>query len=348
MLSVQENYYEILQVERTATEQEIKKAYRKLSKILHPDISKAPNAHELFSDLERAYSVLMDEENRRKYNEFLAREELKHNQKVEAMDTAWLSLFKRKSGLQRPFDGMDLKITAFFTPEDLYKGRDIIAHYKRKQQCPTCMGAKKVRLPSLQVCTVCAGRKTVQKSTKTMFGQLSKRETCEHCLGCGYEIHDCLKCEGSGIVERDATASFQVPRNITHRSVVSVTGQGHLGLNGGRNGNLIVTMLLEKNDRYTIDIDGNIYENVYVDAMDFYDGKKQEVEMPSGEKVTLILPENSQPGYRIKFPNEGMQPSKSMPRGDLIFVFQATLPNLTEAVLQAISERYQKESAAYE
>lgn len=345
---MEQDYYALLNVERTASEKEIKKAYRILAKTLHPDVNKALNAHEIFNDLETAYSVLMNEDSRKKYNEFLAKEELRKHEKVEAMDTAWLSLFKRNAGLLRPFDGQDLSVTAFFTPQDLYKRQKVQVHFKRKQQCPTCAGAKKVRLPSKQKCTHCGGRGTTQQATKTMFGQIAKRVTCEHCMGCGFEIHDCLKCEGEGIIEKPATASFKVPRNITHRSVVSVKGQGNIGLNGGKNGNLIVTMLLEKNDRYTIDVDGNIYENVYVDAMDFYDGKKQEVELPDGSKVTLILPENSQPGYSIRFPNEGMQPSKSLPRGDLIYVFQATLPNLTEAVLQAISERYQKESGVYE
>ncbi len=102
-------------------------------------------------------------------------------------------------------------------------------------------------------------------------------------------------------------------------------------------------MLLEsKPGRYSIDMDGNIIENIYVSALDFYDGTTEIVEKPNGQSIKLILPENSKPGYTIKFPGEGMRPSSVAPQGDLIFIFQATLPNLTEEVLRVISERVTK------
>jgi len=345
MLSVENNFYVILRVERTATTKEVKKAYRNLAKTLHPDVNKAVDAHERFDELEKAYSVLMNDEERERYDKYLAMEDLKQDQRVKAYDSTWLNMYRKESGVNKPMTPKPLSVNAFFTPEDVFRGNEKVLHIKRKCQCENCLGAKKVRVKPIQVCTVCNGKKAIRKTEKTWMGHLSHRLKCTHCEGTGFEIEDCSKCEGTGIGVKDATVTFEVPRNVTHRSTIVLKRQGHLGINGGANGELRVKMLLEtKTSRYTIDLDGNIFENVYVDALDFYDGATEMAEMPSGKTVKLILPANASPGYSITIPGEGMKPSAHDPAGDLVFVFQATLPNLTEDVLRAISERVNKES----
>lgn len=345
MLSVENNFYDVLRIERTATTKEVKKAYRGLSKTLHPDVNDAVDAQERFSELEKAYSVLMNEEERERYNKYLATEDLKQDQRVKAYDSTWLNMYRKESGINKPMTPKAMTVNAFFTPEDVFRENEKVLHIKRKCQCKTCLGAKKIRTQPIQSCGVCNGQGAVRISEKTFMGPLSKRKKCTHCEGTGFEIETCETCEGTGIGIKEATVTFKVPRNVTHRSTLLLKRQGHLGINGGINGDLMVKMLLEtKTSQYTIDLDGNIFENVYVDALDFYDGATELAEMPSGKSVKLVLPKNSSPGYSITIPGQGLKPSAHDPAGDLVFVFQATLPNLTEDVLRAISERVNKES----
>lgn len=342
---MEKNFYLILKIERTATQKEVKKAYRTLAKELHPDVNPSVDAHMQFDELEKAYGVLSDEEARKQYDEFLVREEMHRTVRVGAFDAAWVSAFKKNSGMNRPVHASPLEVRYVFRPEDVFKESKAIVHFKRSHQCNKCSGTARVRVTPHAYCGVCGGKGSSMEPEKTMFGIISKRKNCDHCKGTGEETETCQDCNGVGLVKKEASAMFHIPRNATNGTKISLSKQGNKGLNGGQDGDLHIVLLLEKSERYTIDLNGNVFENIYVDALCFYEGVNVKVVLPDDKEMTLILPKGERPGYRINIPNGGMSPGQNRPRGDLDFVFQATLPNLSEDALRLIYKKSNSEGS---
>ncbi len=218
------DYYAILGVSKEATQEEIKRAYRRLALEYHPD--KHPGNKEVeerFKEINEAYAVLSDPEKRAAYD-----------RGQEVGEFSWsdlFSLFEQVFGIRpgRTPRGEDLEAEVEVELKDLLTGKEAEVHYARLVPCPDCQGAGGSRL----VCPSCGGRGVVETYRQGLFGSFVQRTTCPHCRGQGYVLKEaCRTCGGRGRVSRKETLRVQVPPGMDERALLRVPGMGNLAPGG--------------------------------------------------------------------------------------------------------------------
>ena len=218
------DYYAILGVSKDATQEEIKRAYRRLALEYHPD--KHPGNKEIeerFKEINEAYAVLSDPEKRAAYD-----------RGQEVGEFSWsdlFSLFEQVFGIRpgRTPRGEDLEAEVEVELKDLLTGKEAEVHYARLVPCPDCQGAGGSRL----VCPSCGGRGVVETYRQGFFGSFVQRTTCPHCRGQGYVLKEaCRTCGGRGRVSRRETLRVQVPPGMDEQALLRVPGMGNLAPGG--------------------------------------------------------------------------------------------------------------------
>ena len=237
------DYYEVLGVSKTATQDEIRKAYRRLSKKYHPDINKDPGAEDKFKELSAAYEVISDEQKRAQYDQF--GHEGPQGFGGGGFESAGFggfedifSTFFGGGGGRRdpnaPRQGSDLQYTMSLSFEEAVFGKDTTIEIPREETCGTCdgSGAKKGTKPD--TCSHCHGSGELNVEQNTPFGRIVNRRTCHYCQGTGKLIKDkCRTCGGDGKVKKRKKISVKVPKGVDDGQQMRVSGQGEPGVNGG-------------------------------------------------------------------------------------------------------------------
>lgn len=349
MATSKRDYYEILGVPRSASVDDIKKAYRKLAMQYHPD--RNPNskaAEEKFKEINEAYEVLSNEEKRMRYDRFGhvgvgtsaasdSGNPFAGRGNMDDIFSAFSDIFGsqfgdsfgessgRRRARQHGVPGSDLKIRLKLTLEEIANGVDKTLKIKKQKTCDACNGTGS-RNGSYDICPTCNGTGEVRQVSRTMFGQFVNITTCPTCNGEGRIIRDkCSVCRGEGRVQGEATIKVSIPAGVMEGNYIPLRGQGNAGLRGGPAGDLLVVIEEEAHPFFTREEDNVIY-HLNINFADAVLGAKATVPTLDGS-VTINIPPGSASGKEIRLPEKGIKHLNSYGRGDQIIRLNIYVPS---------------------
>lgn len=348
MATTERDYYEVLGVSRSATEIEIKKAFRRLARAVHPDVNDAPDADERFREVAEAYEVLSNSERRELY---------------DRLGHAGL----RSGGFQPGhFDfGSLADIFSAFFGDDLFgvggrpvrgRGADIAAEVevslleaaggtKREVPfdvavaCGRCDGSGAEPGTSVTVCPSCGGSGRVQQISRSVFGEFVRTQTCQGCNGSGRRIEEpCADCGGAARVLAQRTLAVDIPQGIHDGQRIRISGEGHAGMRGGRAGDAYVLVHVRPDPRFVRE--GNdIFSTVDLTITQAALGATLEVPTLEGD-VELAFEAGTQPGEIRLLKGRGMPVLQGYGRGDHRVLINVLVPRRLTAEQQRLLEQF--------
>lgn len=345
------DYYEVLGVSKGATDDEIKKAYRKLARKYHPDLNKDnPEAAEKFKEIGEAYEVLSDSEKRSRYDQFgFAGVDPNYGagqggagfggfQDVDLGDI-FGSFFgggfgggsSRTNRANAPRQGESIRRTVMLSFEEAAFGCEKKIQIERTEKCTECGGTGAEKGYTPETCSNCHGSGTVQQTQRTPFGAFSSTGPCPNCHGTGKIIRKpCKKCRGTGQERRARTLEVKIPAGIDEGQSIALRGQGGAGVNGGPNGDVIITVAIRLHPLFQRD-GYDVWCEVPISYAQACLGDKLIVPTIDG-KVEYTMPAGTQPGTVFRMRGKGIQAVNGRGRGDQFVKVTLEVPkNLTES-----------------
>jgi molecular chaperone DnaJ len=341
---VKRDYYEVLGVARQADEAEIKKAFRRLARQLHPDANPDdPDAEERFKELAEAYEVLSDDDRRRLYDQY-GHEGLRtggyqpHFEEFGSFGDLFNAFFGGGGGAfdsifgggraarsNGPMQGGDVVVAAAIDLADAAHGAHVEVPYEAVVRCEHCRGNGAEPGTPIVTCATCGGAGQVQQVTRTPFGQVVRAGVCATCRGAG-KIPEtpCSVCDGAGLVHDDRRLTVDIPAGITDGQRIRLSGRGHDGERGGPPGDLYVVVRVREDERFLRDGD-HLVTAVDVPAPRAALGTTITVETLD-DPVELDIPPGTQPGETLVIRGAGMPPLHRGRRGDLRVVVNVVVP----------------------
>lgn len=344
------DYYEILGVEKTATPDEIKSAYRKLARQYHPDVSKEPKevAEEKFKEISEAYEVLSDADKRQKYDKYghagvngqFGEGGFSWNDFTHADDISDIfgdlfgSIFGggfsggRRSSYQQngPRTGDSLRYDIDLTLKDVLRGKEVEISVPHTVNCTECSGTGG-KGGKVETCKTCGGQGQVMRVQRTMFGQMQSVSECPDCHGKGkVPLEKCPKCHGQGRMSKTSKVSIKIPAGVDEGSRVRVPGAGDAGYNGGPAGDLFVVVHVR--DEKMFERDGiNLWTGLTTTYPKLVLGGEAPVQTLDGETAMLRIPPGTQVGAVLRIAGKGL-PKINSPssRGDLFVRVRIDVP----------------------
>ncbi len=359
------DYYEVLGVQRGATEEEIKKAYRKLAKQYHPDLNKDnPDAAEKFKEIGEAYSVLSDSDKRARYDQF-GHAGVDPNYGAGGAGGGGFSDFDMGDlgdifgsffgggfgsgfgggGSRRnaPVKGRDIQQYVTLSFEEAAFGCTKTISVTRREVCDDCGGSGARKGTSAETCPTCHGSGQVRQVQQTPLGQFQTTTTCRTCNGKGQIIKEpCMKCGGAGRVRQTKNIDIKIPAGINDGQSVSARGQGEAGLRGGPNGDLLVTVRITPHKLFRRD--GNdVYIDIPLTFVQAALGCEMEVPTLDGA-VKHKIPEGSQNGDQFRMRGKGIPDIRTGMRGDQYVKITVEVPKNLNPKQREILQQFAAES----
>ncbi|NRA73992.1 MAG: molecular chaperone DnaJ [Rickettsiales bacterium] len=364
-MSSKRDYYEILGVNKNASKDELKKAYRKLALKYHPD--KNPDdksAEQKFKDISEAYGILNDDQKRAAYDQ------LGHNafqggagaggggpfggkQGFEGFEFgggAFSDIFseffgdlghgrKRKTS-RKVIRGADLRYNMTISLEEAFSGKASDINFTASVKCDTCNGSGS-ETSDLISCNTCKGAGYI----RAQQGFFSMERTCHTCKGEGQIIKDpCKACLGSGSVRKERTLSVNIPQGVEDGTRLRLTGEGEPGYRGGQNGDLYVFISISHHSIFTREGD-SLHCEVPIKMVTAALGGEIEVPSIDGKKLKLTIPAGTQSNDKFRIKEKGMRRLRSTARGNLYVHIQVETPvNLTKKQIELLQE-FDKDAA---
>ncbi|MDD3149541.1 MAG: molecular chaperone DnaJ [Candidatus Gastranaerophilales bacterium] len=335
------DYYEVLGIEKNASADEIKRAFRKKARELHPDVNKAQDAEEKFKELGQAYEVLSDTEKRSMYDRY-GEDGLKN----AGFDTSgpfdfgfgdlndiFASFFgggftssQRKRDPNAPQRGSDLRLDLDITFEEAVFGTEKDVEIEHLENCDACSGSGIEKGHHPETCSTCRGAGRVQTSTQTILGSFTQVSTCPTCGGSGKVIKNpCKKCAGKGRVSSSKTINIKIPKGIDNHNKLRMSGEGDAGKNGGPAGDLYVIIYVKEHEKFQRD-GTNIYTEEDITFSQAALGDEIEVETVDGLKI-LKIPNGIQSGTILSIKGVGIPfLSSTSRRGDQFIKINVETP----------------------
>ncbi|MFC7783220.1 MULTISPECIES: molecular chaperone DnaJ [unclassified Rossellomorea] len=344
------DYYEVLGVGKDASKDEMKKAYRKLSKKYHPDINKEADADEKFKEISEAYEVLSDDQKRAQYDRF------GHTDPNQGFgggadfggggfggfEDIFNTFFGGGGGRRRdpnaPRQGADLQYTMSLTFEEAVFGKETEIEIPREEECDTCHGSGAKPGTKVNTCSHCNGSGQLNVEQNTPFGRIVNRRVCHYCNGTGKQIKEkCSTCGGAGKVQKRRKISVKIPAGIDDGQQLRVTGQGEPGINGGPAGDLYVVFHVRSHDFFERNGD-DIYCEMPVTFAQAALGDEIEVPTLHG-KVKLKVPAGTQTSTRFRLKGKGVPNVRGYGTGDQHVQVKVVTPSkLTDKQKQLLRE----------
>ncbi len=320
------DYYEVLGVQKNASEDELKKAFRRLAMKYHPDRNPDDaEAEAKFKEAKEAYEVLTDQNKRSAYDQFghagVDQVGMGSGRGSAGFGDIFEDLFGnifgenggRRGGGTRAYRGSDLQYNLELSLEEAVTGKEVDIRIPTLKTCETCSGtgAKKGSYP--QTCSTCRG----QGQVRSQQGFFSVQQTCPQCHGNGKVITDpCPDCHGQGRIEEHKTLSVKIPAGVDTGDRIRLSGEGEAGLNGGPAGDLYVQIFVKEHELFAREGD-NLFCNVPIRFTTAALGGEMEVPTLDG-KVTLKIPPETQTGKKFRLRNKGVKSVRSASVGDLV------------------------------
>ena len=337
------DYYEVLGVQKGASEDELKKAYRKLAKENHPDLHPGDkNCEARFKEINEAYEVLSDPDKRAKYDQF-GHAAFDPNQGFGGGGFGGFGDFSGFGGFgdifgdifgfgggggknpNAPRKGDNLRANLNIKFEEAAFGVKKDVTVTRIEQCPDCKGSGCAAGTTAEVCPDCKGSGQVKTTQRTPFGMMQSNVQCSKCKGRGKIIHSpCPTCRGIGSIRRQHKVNINVPAGIDDGQTISLRGQGNAGLNGGPAGDLLVTILVQPHARFEREGTSILLEQEISFAKAALGA---EIEVPTLDgKVKLTVPEGTQTGTMFRLKGKGVPYLRSTSRGDQFVTVRVVVP----------------------
>ena len=353
------DFYEVLGVKKGASEDEIKKAYRKLAKENHPDLHPGDKECEArFKEINEAYEVLSDPDKRAKYDQF-GHAAFDPSQGFGGgggfggfegfggFGDIFSDIFGGGFGFgggggrnpNAPRKGDNLRATVNIKFEEAAFGVKKDVFVSKIEQCPDCKGTGCAEGTTAEVCPDCKGTGTVMSTKRTPFGMVQSSEQCPKCRGRGKIIHSpCKTCRGIGSVRRQHKVSVSIPAGIDDGQTISLKGQGNAGLNGGPAGDLLITVLVQPHARFERD-GASILLDQEISFAQAALGAEVEVPTLDG-KVKLNIPEGTQTGTTFRLKGKGVPFLRNGGRGDQFVTVNVAVPRSMTSTQKNALRRY--------
>ena len=332
------DYYEILGVPRDASEQEIKKAYRRLARQYHPDVNKSPEAEARFKEINEAYQVLSDPEKRAAYDRF-GRAGLSGmggfgdfgfgDFGFGGIDDLFEGLFggfgRRTSARRGPVKGENIQVTLTLDFEEAVFGCEKVIEVTRLETCPHCQGTGAEPGTQPIRCPQCNGTGEVRRVQQSLLGSFVSVNTCPRCGGTGeVVVTPCTVCRGAKRVPVTRKLAVEIPPGVTDGTQIRLAGEGQPGLRGGPPGNLYVVLSVREHPYFKRRGD-DIYLQLNINVAQAALGDKVRVPTLDGE-VELTIPPGTQTGQTFRLRGKGVPHLRQNGRGDQYVVVQVVVP----------------------
>ena len=353
------DYYDLLGVEKTASEAEIKKAYRKLAMKYHPDRfanaseTEKKEAEEKFKEVNEAYQVLSDQDKRAKYDRFghAAFEnggaggygggfEGFSGSGFEDIFSSFFGGSGFGGGAQQrgPEPGEDLRVDVTITLEEVAKGGEKEIRYTRRAKCKACNGTGAEPGSKMKTCDKCGGKGRIEKIQRTMLGNFKSVEECDKCKGKG-QIPEtkCKKCGGTGLERENVVKKIKIPVGIHDGQRLRIHGMGDASAEGGIDGDLYIFFHVKEHDFFVRDGENIICEVPITYAKAALGG---EVEIPTlNGKKAIKIPAGTQNGKIFKLRGEGINNPRAYGAGDQLVKIVIEVPtNLNDIQIELLKK----------
>lgn len=338
------DYYKILGVDRNASEDEIKVAYRDLVKKHHPDRNKDSGSEEKMSEVNEAYTILSNKQKRASYDQFGTVgspgaggfpgggfNNVNFTDDFGSFADIFDSMFGGARGGRRTqarnviYEGSDIKTEVTISLEEAYKGKEVTVSIPRFEKCPECNGTGAKEGAKPQTCPECGGRGQVTHNQRTVFGTFQTATTCPRCGGEGTIIDDpCSKCGGKTIIRVSRKIDVEIPAGIEDGMRVRIRGEGDAGKKGGHNGDLFVVVHV-KPHKIFIRHGSDLHSTVSISMYEATLGCDISVYTLEGKQKIQVKP-GTQPGETKLLRSKGMPRVSGRGQGDLIITFKVIIP----------------------
>ena len=340
------DYYELLGVEKNASDDELKKAYRKLAKKYHPDanIDNKEQAEAKFKEISEAYENLSDPQKRRMYDQFGhngpqgfgggdpfgggfggGHYSYSSSAGFDDLGDIFSAVFGGGFGgrssrrQQGPRKGADLNLHIDLSFEEAFLGVEKNIQITRNEKCDVCNGSGAKSSSSVSKCGVCGGTGQVSQIQNTILGQMQTSRTCSNCHGTGEVIREvCDNCKGKGKVKKHPKIKVTIPAGIDDNQSIMLKGEGEPGEKGASNGDLYITVKLKKHSIYTRK-GNNVYCKIPITVTQATLGGDIEIPLVDGSKEKVAIAEGTQTGTTYSIRNKGFKSVNSTAMGDYIF-----------------------------
>ena len=357
MAEQKRDYYEVLGVSKGASEDEIKKAYKKMARKYHPDLNPGDkSAEEKFKEVNEAYEVLSDADKRARYDQY-GHAGVDPNFGASGFGGGFDGGFDfgdlgdifgsffgggfgggRRTNPNAPQRGESIRMAVTISFEEAAFGCEKEVTVERYEACDTCHGSGCAPGTSPEVCPDCHGTGTVQVRRQTPMGVFATSSPCPKCGGKGRIIHQpCKDCRGSGMMRKKKTIQASIPAGIDNGQTISIRGQGNAGRNGGPAGDLLITITVRPHELFRREGTSVLCEApiTFTQAV-----LGAELEIPTIDgKVKYTLPEGTQSGTTFRLKGKGIPSINGRGRGDqYVTVYIETPRNLNKEQKEALKK----------
>ena len=355
------DYYEMLGVEKDASDEELKKAYRKLAKKYHPDANpdNKKEAEAKFKEVNEAYEVLSNPEKRKMYDQFGTADPSQgfgggaggpfggRNGYYSYSSSGGFDGFSdfgdlgdifssffgggfggRSSSRNNngPRQGADLRANLDITFEESYLGTEKQINLTRNETCSTCHGEGTKPGTKKQTCSACHGTGQIKQTQTTIFGQMQTVRPCTNCNGTGEIIPDpCLECRGKGTVRKQVKVTVKIPAGIDENQTIVLRGEGEPGEKGGAKGDLYITVHVKRHSVFTRKGQDVLCE-VPITFTQATLGADLQIPMVDGTKETYRIPDGTQPGTKFTIRGKGFKNINNSSQGNFVFTVLVQVP----------------------
>lgn len=344
------DYYEVLGVSKEATDEELKKAYRKLAKKYHPDANpdNKEEAEAKFKEVNEAYETLSDPQKRKMYDQFGPDGPQGFGGGSQGGYYSYTSGFDgfsdfgdlgdifssffgggRASSSARtngPRKGADLNVTTEITFEEAYLGVEKEIVLTRNETCDICHGSGAKPGTSPKTCPTCNGTGQIRQMQNSIFGQVQTMRTCSNCHGTGKIIEQvCDNCRGKGTVRKQPRIKVRIPAGIDNNQTVVLREEGETGINGGPKGDLYITVRIRKHSIFERK-NNTVLCDVPITITQATLGAEIEIPMVDGTIEKYKIPEGTQTGTQFTIKDRGFKVLNSSLRGNFVFTVVVQTP----------------------
>lgn len=349
------DYYEVLGVEKNASDDEIKRAYRRLAKKYHPDANpdNKEEAEAKFKEVNEAYETLSNQQKRQMYDQFgpegpqgfggaggpFGNGTYTYSTGFDGFNdfgdlgdifsSFFGGGFNGSRGGNRknaPRKGMDLRYDLEISFEESFLGTERYVSLNRNETCSTCHGEGAKPGTHPETCSVCHGTGQIKQVQTTILGQMQTMRTCTNCHGTGKVIKEpCETCKGKGTVRNQVRLSVKIPAGVDDNQTIVLRGEGEPGENGGGKGDLYITIHVKHHRLYERK-GNNVLCEIPITFTQATLGACLKIPMVDGTEETYTIPDSTQTGTKFVIKNKGFKSLNNTSQGDFIFTVQVQVP----------------------